>query len=368
MRTEIVYEDDAILVVYKPAGLATQTASVGCQDVVSELKNYIRQAEKRAGKNQRSAPYLGVIHRLDQPVEGLLVFAKNPKAAAGLSAQLQKQEEDAGFCKHYYAVLYGGAMEANGELEDYLCKKDGRAEIVECRSERQEVLGRDAAGRGSRAEEVEKVQEKQDDTEVVSKRGSRTSGILTRGEMHRFRKEQPGVHCDCRKEDGTIIKENHPGKPTNSNVRKARLQYCILQRVDISEIAPTDIRTEPGGVNQVGARMTQGGIALKDIGSELCGLHQSHMRITHGEIALADIRLETGRFHQIRAQMAHGGMPLLGDLKYGNEESMEAGRKLNVRNVALCAYRLEFLHPVTGRKTDFRINPKGEVFSLFSQF
>ncbi len=313
MRTEIVYEDDAILVVYKPAGLATQTASVGCQDVVSELKNYIRQAEKKAGKNQRSAPYLGVIHRLDQPVEGLLVFAKNPKAAAGLSAQLQKQEEDAGFCKHYYAVLYGGAVEANGELEDYLCKKDGRAEIVECRSERQEVPGRDAAGRDSRAEEVEKAQGRQNDKE-------------------------------------------------------ARLQYCILQTVDISEIAPTDIRTEPGGVNQIGDRMTQGGIAPEDIGPEPCGLHQSHVRITHGEIALADIRLETGRFHQIRAQMAHGGMPLLGDLKYGNEESMEAGRKLNVRNVALCAYRLEFLHPVTGRKTDFRINPKGEVFSLFSQF
>lgn len=301
-----MYEDDAILAVYKPAGLATQTASVGRQDVVSELKNYIRQTENRTGRNRQSAPYLGVIHRLDQPVEGLLVFAKNPKAAAGLSAQQQKQEEGMGFCKHYYAVLYGCPAEKSGELEDYLCKKDGRAEIVECRSKRQEVPGLDAAGRGSRAEEVGKTREKQDDTEAVSKRGNRQT--------------------------------------PNSDAHKARLQYCILQTVDISEIAPADIGTEPGGVSQVGARTAQDGIAL------------------------ADIRLETGRFHQIRAQMAHGGMPLLGDLKYGSEESIEAGRKLNVRNVALCAYRLEFLHPVTGRKMDFHIKPKGEIFSLFSQF
>ena len=252
MRTEILYEDDDVLVVYKPAGLATQTASVGCQDVVSELKNYIRQTEFRAGKNVQSVPYLGVIHRLDQPVEGLLVFAKNPKA-----------------------VLYGCPVEASGELVDYLCKKGGRAEIVECRSERQEALDHDATGRTGKdrgTEEAEKTRKK------------------------------------------------HPGKLIRPDARKASLRYCILQTVGASETA------------------------------------------------LADIRLETGRFHQIRAQMAHSGMPLLGDLKYGNEESIEAGRRLNVRNVALCAYRLEFVHPATGRKMDFHISPKGEVFSLFSQF
>lgn len=343
MRTEIVYEDDAVLAVYKPAGLATQTASVGRQDVVSELKNYIRQTENRRGKNRQSAPYLGVIHRLDQPVEGLLVFAKNPKAAASLSAQLQKQEE-AGFCKHYYAVLYGCPAEKSGELEDYLCKKDGRAEIVECLPDEKEVPDLDAARRDSRAEEVEKTKEKHEDTEAVFKSGNRISDILTKGEILHSMKEQQGVHCNRRKEDRKIIKETNSGKPVNTDARKARLQYCILETLDMPEIAPADIGAESGGVSQIGARMARGGIAL------------------------ADIRLETGRFHQIRAQMAHGGMPLLGDLKYGNEESIEAGRKLNVRNAALCAYRLEFLHPVTGRKMDFHIKPKGEIFSLFSQF
>ena len=82
MRTKVIYEDKDIIVAQKPAGLATQTARVGQADMVSELKNHIAPAQ--GGKS----PYLGVIHRLDQPVEGPLVFAKNQKAAAVLTKQL----------------------------------------------------------------------------------------------------------------------------------------------------------------------------------------------------------------------------------------------------------------------------------------
>lgn len=80
MKTEILFENKEVLVVHKPAGIAVQTAQLGRPDVVSELKNYLA-----AGK----PPYLGVIHRLDQPVEGVLVFAKTPKSAAALTAQLK---------------------------------------------------------------------------------------------------------------------------------------------------------------------------------------------------------------------------------------------------------------------------------------
>lgn len=118
MKTEIIYEDRDVLVVRKPAGLATQTARIGQPDVVSELKNYLHQ------------PYLGVIHRLDQPVEGLLVFAKNKAAAAGLTAQLQKQGEGGSLHKHYYAVLCGKPSEKEGRLVDYLCKdRENRAVV-----------------------------------------------------------------------------------------------------------------------------------------------------------------------------------------------------------------------------------------------
>ena len=87
MKTEIIFEDKDILVAYKPAGLATQTARVGQQDMVSELKNYLWQKRMITGAALgRPAPYLGVIHRLDQPVEGLLVFALNAKAGAAAGA------------------------------------------------------------------------------------------------------------------------------------------------------------------------------------------------------------------------------------------------------------------------------------------
>lgn len=118
MRTEIVYEDKDLLVIHKPAGLATQTARIGQQDVVSELKNYL---SSKSG--QKGQPYLGIVHRLDQPVEGLLVFAKNRNSAAALSNQLNKQ---------YYAVFCGKPAAAEGELVDYLSKDSatGRAIIV----------------------------------------------------------------------------------------------------------------------------------------------------------------------------------------------------------------------------------------------
>lgn len=108
MNLEILYEDNDILLCRKPAGVATQTKRLGQQDMESILKNYrVKNGE---------APYVGVVHRLDQPVEGLMVFAKNPKAAAGLSKQIQQRM----IGKHYYAVSGSAPMESEGILENYL--------------------------------------------------------------------------------------------------------------------------------------------------------------------------------------------------------------------------------------------------------
>ena len=104
MKTEILYEDNSILVIRKPAGLAVQSAGIGQPDVVSELKSYLAKLPS-AGRPGKGEPYLGIVHRLDQPVEGLLVFAKDKKAAAALSKQLT----EGALNKHYYAVLCGGS-------------------------------------------------------------------------------------------------------------------------------------------------------------------------------------------------------------------------------------------------------------------
>lgn len=122
MKTQIIYEDNEILVIYKPEGLAAQSARVTQPDVVSEMCTYLK------------SPYVGLVHRLDQPVEGLMVLGKTKAAAAALSAQLTKGE----LKKTYLAVVSAQKYEDSlpGEwtqLTDYLEKdaKTGKAQIVE---------------------------------------------------------------------------------------------------------------------------------------------------------------------------------------------------------------------------------------------
>ena len=98
-QPEIIYEDDDILVCHKPAGVATQTKCLGQKDMESILKNYIAVNNRTTGRMQ--PPYIGIVHRLDQPVEGVMVYAKTPQAAAKLSAQVKKRFVG----KHYYALV-----------------------------------------------------------------------------------------------------------------------------------------------------------------------------------------------------------------------------------------------------------------------
>lgn len=112
MDKMIVYEDKNIMVIHKPAGIATQTGRLGQADLVSELKNY----RKKKGEDT----YIGVVHRLDQPVEGLLVFAKDAKSAKILTNQLGTKVLN----KSYSAIV---SVETDteltgGKLRDYLLK------------------------------------------------------------------------------------------------------------------------------------------------------------------------------------------------------------------------------------------------------
>lgn len=119
MNLKILFEDTHVIVCYKPAGVPTQTSKIGSQDMVSILKNYLYKNQK-----EKKEPYVAVIHRLDQPVEGILVFGKTPFAAKELSAQMQ----GAGFGKYYQAVVCGKFEEKSGKLEHYMVK-DGRVNL-----------------------------------------------------------------------------------------------------------------------------------------------------------------------------------------------------------------------------------------------
>lgn len=250
MNTDrILYEDNDIIVCHKPAGIATQTARVGQADMVSEIANYLAVAGgsaashgtgNKTGHITGGRPYVGVVHRLDQPVEGVLVFAKNRHAAAGLGRQIQENRME----KYYYAVVCGQKFESDGVLTDYLLK-DGK---------------------------------------------TNTSRIVP---------------------------------PEVKNAKKAVLDYRVVTKTT----------------------------CMEETGAE-----SSH------SIALVEIRLHTGRHHQIRVQMSHSGMSLLGDYKYADAETLKISERMHIRETALCAYRLSFLHPRTGRRLQFEIQPEGRVF------
>ena len=234
MKTKIIYEDQDILICHKPAGLATQSASVSQPDVVSELKKYL------------GGGYLGIIHRLDQPVEGLLVFARSQKAAAALSRQLAEGI----LLKRYCALVHGRPPQESGRLVDYLRKE----------------------------------------------------GSLSR-----------------------VVSEGNQG------AQKAVLRY---------QVRTADVRKGAGGQDSSGE--VPGAAAYV-----AAALNYTCM----------DIYIETGRFHQIRCQLSHAGMPILGDRKYGTEESLAESRRLGIMQTALCACEIRLRHPVTGREICREIAP-----------
>ena len=118
INENILYEDKEILVCRKPSGMPVQAARIGTMDMESALKNYL--AQKTPGK----IPYLAVVHRLDQPVEGVLVFAKTQGAAGNLSKQIMA----GGAGKYYLAVTEGVPGKQEGIFIDYL-KKNGKANM-----------------------------------------------------------------------------------------------------------------------------------------------------------------------------------------------------------------------------------------------
>ncbi len=120
----ILYEDNHIIVYNKPHGLATQSRRAGVLDVESLLLNHLSASGGANSASASGVPYLAVIHRLDQPVAGILVFAKTPAAARELNRQLQQKK----FEKYYRAEAEGRMPAAQGILEDYLIR-DGRLNI-----------------------------------------------------------------------------------------------------------------------------------------------------------------------------------------------------------------------------------------------
>jgi len=120
-KLEVLYEDNHVIVVFKPCNILSQADNTGDIDMLTIVKSYLKEKYNKPGN-----VYLGLVHRLDRPVSGVMVFAKTSKAASRLSEQVRKHEID----KHYYAIINGIIPEKKGEFCDYLLKLDNGNTVI----------------------------------------------------------------------------------------------------------------------------------------------------------------------------------------------------------------------------------------------
>ena len=134
----ILFEDEYMIAVVKPQGMPSQADKTGDPDLLSELESYTKQP-------------LGLLHRLDRPVGGVMLFAKDKKAEAILANDLQEKKLN----KRYLTVLCGKMPEERGTLEDYLLKN--------ARTNLSEVVSKDRKGAKKAILHYTKIAEKETD-------------------------------------------------------------------------------------------------------------------------------------------------------------------------------------------------------------
>ncbi len=118
-KLNIIYEDNHIIVVEKPINMLSQSDNTKDLDLQTALKMYIKEKYQKPGN-----VYIGLVHRLDRPTGGLMVFARTSKAASRLSEEIRNKN----FKKSYLAVI-NGKTKKQDTLEDYL-EKTGNISII----------------------------------------------------------------------------------------------------------------------------------------------------------------------------------------------------------------------------------------------
>lgn len=120
MTLNILYEDNHVIVVLKPAGMLVQADKTGDPCLMDEVKKYLKEKYKKPGN-----VFLGLVHRLDRPVGGIVLFAKTSKGASRLSAQFRERSVE----KYYFAVVVGKMEKSDGKIVSFL-KKDEKKNVV----------------------------------------------------------------------------------------------------------------------------------------------------------------------------------------------------------------------------------------------
>lgn len=112
---KVIYEDNQIIVVEKEPNIPSQSDKTGDEDMLSLVKKYIKEKYNKPGE-----VYIGLVHRLDRPVGGVMVFARTSKSASRLSEQVRNKTLQ----KTYIATVDGRFEKNKGTLENYLYKDE----------------------------------------------------------------------------------------------------------------------------------------------------------------------------------------------------------------------------------------------------
>lgn len=130
-KLNILYEDNHIIVVVKPSGILSQKDITGDMDMLTLIKVYLKEKYNKPGN-----VYLGLVHRLDRMVSGVMVFAKTSKAASRLSNQIKNNN----FHKKYYAVVHGILENKEGRLINKLLKLDNKKVLIDTKNGKEAIL------------------------------------------------------------------------------------------------------------------------------------------------------------------------------------------------------------------------------------
>lgn len=114
-KLNVLYEDNQIIVVLKPQNIPTQSDVSGSEDMLSLVKKYVKEKYQKEGE-----AFIGLVHRLDRPTGGVMVFARNSKSAKRLTEQFKNHNTE----KIYYAVTTKVVREKSKTLVNYLEKNE----------------------------------------------------------------------------------------------------------------------------------------------------------------------------------------------------------------------------------------------------
>jgi len=128
MKLNVIYEDNHIIIVEKPSGVPTQADETNEIDMQTLIKQYLKEKYNKPGN-----VFVGIVHRLDRNVGGIMVFAKTSKGASRLSEEIRERR----FHKRYIAVLDGVLIKKEDTLEDYLLKNEKQNKVSVVKKETQ---------------------------------------------------------------------------------------------------------------------------------------------------------------------------------------------------------------------------------------